>query len=1026
MMKSKPHAVKGTLGVAAGILIAAIALPPHGSFAPGSPGAAPAWAAGSDADATAAEHPEFITNARRLTYEGRRAGEGYFSPDDTKLIFSTERDPANPFFQIYVLDLTTGDSHRVSPGTGKTTCAYFSPDGERVLFSSTHLDPEAVEKQKEEIAFRAEGKEHRYSWDFDEYYDVFTARTDGSDLRRVTTALGYDAEASFSPDGKQIVFASNRHAYEPGALSEEEQERLGYDSAFFLDIYIMNADGSNVRRLTDEPGYDGGPFFTPDGERVVWRHFTGDMMLSDVHTVRTDGTDRRRLTDFGSMSWAPYFHPSGGYAIFTSNKLGFGNFELYIVDAEGTREPVRVSFEDGFDGLPIFSNGGDLLSWTSNRTENGLGQIFLADWNHELALEALEAAPLRTPATTEDRAEEAPKAEPPSSQSGSGPPPPDAGPAAAGDPELSPQITAADLSAHVSYLASDELEGRMTGSEGARKAADYIARRFEEAGLVPGGDDGTYFQAFEFTAGVNAAPGGNELEVAGGDLADRDFELDRDFRPLSFSSNGEIEGGLAFAGYGIVLPDENSYDSYAGLDVEDKVVLVLRYSPEDAEMERRQELNHYASLRYKALTARERGARALLVLTGPRSPSAGELAPLTFDTSLQGSGILAASISGEVGKALFEAAGKDLEEVQAELDRENPHFEGTFEIPDLRVSLRLELEREKKSCRNVVGLLPPSDGNDEAEYVVAGAHYDHIGHGEAGGSLAHKGEEGMIHNGADDNASGTAMVLELAAAAAQARGRGELGGRGMVFACWSGEEIGTIGSSHYLEAPAVPLERSVAYLNFDMVGRLRENRLNLQGTGSSDAWNGIIERRNVPAGFQVKLNQDPYLPTDATPFYLKKIPVLSFFTGSHEDYNRPTDDPATLNYEGMERIGRFARNVLTDVATREERPAYVEVERKRSESGARASLRAYTGTIPDYAADDVEGLRLAGVRAGGPADKAGLQEGDIVVHFAGVEIKNIYDYTFALGGVKVGEPVEIAVLREGERMALVIVPETRE
>lgn len=1029
----------------------------------------------------------FITQSRRLTIEGRRAGEGYFSPGDGLMVLSSEREPGNPFYQIYVLDLRTGDSHRVSPGIGKTTCAYFRSKNDELLFSSTHLDPEAEKKQKEEIEFRESGKERRYSWDYDEHYDVFSANIDGTGLTRLTDAPGYDAEAAYSPDGEEIVFTSNRHAFPAEDLSEEDRKRMEYDQAYFLDLYIMDADGSNQRRLTDWPGYDGGPFFSPDGESIVWRHFTEDMMQADVYTIKTDGSDVRRLTNFHSMSWAPFFHPSGEYVIFTSNKLGFENFELYIVDADGTREPVRVTFTDGFDGLPIFSSSGDLLSWTSNRTENDLGQIFLARWNHRAALAALEEAPLREISTS---AEESGRV----STGGSGPPAPEgndppfsylqplagASPARSGadrarsypfaqesqekpkkvDPtkrrphedmphssaerqaamvapvppalpaDLSAEVTALDLGSHVGFLASDEMEGRMTGTPQIARAADYIAENFRHAGLEPAGDDGTYFQEFEFTAGVDvvAEESGLRLNWAGDEVESISFEVQKDFRPLSFSSNGSFEGEVVFAGYGLFIPGsmEEGYDSYGDIDVKDKVVVVLRYVPEEVSVERRSELNQLASLRYKAMIAREREAKAILVVTGPNSPNAGELVSLTLDTSLQGSGILAASITSEVADAILSASGKTLQELQDGLDVENPHFEGTFAVPDITIDLELALERRRQTCRNVVGMLPPAGANEVSEYVVLGAHYDHIGRGEAGGSLAHKGEEGMIHNGADDNASGTAVVLELAAALAAARAEGDLSGRrGLLFACWSGEEIGLIGSHHFAENPPVPLENMAAYFNFDMVGRMRENKLLLQGTGSSPDWNKIIERKNVVAGFDIDLKDDPYLPTDATSFYPKKVPVLAFFTGSHEDYNRPTDDATTLDYAAMERIGLFARALAIDVAEREERPAYAEVERPKSQSAGRSGLRAYTGTIPDYAADDVQGVKLSGVRADGPADKAGLRGGDVIVELAGLEITNIYDYTFALNAVKIGEPVDVIVLRDGERLTLTIIPEAR-
>jgi len=214
----------------------------------------------------------FLSNVRQLTFEGKRSGEGYFSPDGQALIFQSEREAGNPFYQIYFLDLASGESHRVSPGLGKTTCSFFRPGSDEVLFSSTHLDPQAKAKQQAELDFRAAGKERRYAWDYDEQMDIFSARRDGSHLKRLTSARGYDAEASYSPDGKKIVFCSLRDAYPTNKLSPEAWKHFQTDPSYFGEIYIMNANGSGQRRLTFSPGYDGGPFFSPDGQRIIWRH----------------------------------------------------------------------------------------------------------------------------------------------------------------------------------------------------------------------------------------------------------------------------------------------------------------------------------------------------------------------------------------------------------------------------------------------------------------------------------------------------------------------------------------------------------------------------------------------------------------------------------------------------------------------------------------------------------------------------------------------------------------------------------
>ncbi len=585
----------------------------------------------------AAQESRFITNARQLIFQGRRSGEGYFSPDGAKLIFQSEREEGNPFYQMYVLDLNTGDTTLVSPGTGKTTCGFFQPGTDRVVFASTHADPQAPEKQKAEQEFRASGKQRRYSWDYDDTFEIYSAKQDGSDFVNLSHSPGYDAEGAFSPDGQQIVFCSLRAAFPLEKLSPELRTRYEKDPSWFGDIYIMNADGSNVRRLTDAPGYDGGPFFSPDGRRIVWRHFEENGVIADIWTMKTDGTDKRRITDFKSMSWAPFYHPSGKYIIFTSNKFGFENFELFIVDAAGEREPVRVTFTSGFDGLPVFSPDGKKLCWTSGRTSDGKAQLFLADWNDGAARAALAASSERTCET--------------------------------GDSDtFSPEITEADLRQEVKWLANPARDGRMTGTAGAKAAADWLADYFRKAGLQSFDDD--FAMPFQFNAGERVLADKTRLEFIAGASRTLRARLNRDFRPLPFSESGEASGEVVFAGYGLVAPGDHGapYDSYAGLDVKGKIVLILRYVPENVEPARRAQLNRYAGLRYKAMLARERGAKAVLVATGPNSPHASELVPLTSDFTNSASGIVAASINGKTADALLSSSGETLKALQTALD----------------------------------------------------------------------------------------------------------------------------------------------------------------------------------------------------------------------------------------------------------------------------------------------------------------------------------------------------------------------
>ena len=330
---------------------------------------------------------QLLTNTLQLITNGARSGEGYFSADGTQFVYQAEM-PGNPFYQIYLLDLESGESNRVSTGVGLTTCAWIHPTLDRIMYASTHEDPNALAKQAEELAIRASGETRPYGWDYDPSYEIYAADSDGSNLVNLTHAAGYDAEGSYSPDGRTILFASNREAY-ARPLSKVEQGLLDDDASYFMDLYVMDADGSNVKQLTFSPGYDGGPFYNAEGTKILWRRFNPDGNSAEIWTMDADGSNQRQLTANGMVNWGPYYHPSGAYIIYSSNVLGHANFELFMIDPEGSSDPIRVTNTDGTDILPVFSPDGERLAWSTTRTPGGASQIHMADWNHELALELL-------------------------------------------------------------------------------------------------------------------------------------------------------------------------------------------------------------------------------------------------------------------------------------------------------------------------------------------------------------------------------------------------------------------------------------------------------------------------------------------------------------------------------------------------------------------------------------------------------------------------------------------------------------
>lgn len=972
---------------------------------------------------------ELIAKPRQITFEGLRAGEGYFNGDGTKMVFQSERDPVNPFYQIFMMDLDTGDIEKISPGSGKTTCAWIHPTEERVLFSSTHHDATSVQQQNELLELRRTGKTPRYSWDYDPEYEIY-ARESGGEYSRLSNARGYDAEGSYSPDGTKIVFASNRAAY-ARELSEKETELLKMDKSFFIDLYIMDSDGSNVKQLTDVNGYDGGPFFSPDGSRICWRRFSEDGLTAEIYTMKSDGSDVKRLTEIGAMSWAPYFHPSGEYLIFTTNRHGFSNFELYGVRTDGQGEPVRVTYTDGFDGLPVFLPDGKRIAWTSNRTSAKRSQIFMGQWNHEEMRQRLSLVK--------------------NSSSGTGDADREA--ALAASQESQPQFAAADVARHVDYLTRPELEGRLTGTEGERRATAYAAAYLESLGFEPAGEGGTFFDNFEFPAGCSITDR-NKMQIG-----DTTAKLNVDWRPLSFSADGEIEPSeVIFAGYGMRVPgtDEiEEYDSYVHLNVANRWVMVFRDLPQEIKPERRQQLARFSSPRRKASFARDMGARGIIFVAGPTSQVRNEL--IRFDSAASASGVSIAAISmtNEMAAKLFSEKDGNLGEQQKQLDDGSLAMGYILEGPTVATSI--EIERKTGVGRNVIAKLTAEDASEDAPFVMLGAHIDHLGRGAGSNSLAKDDEQDQIHQGADDNASGVGAMLEVAQYLASEKRAGRLDAkRDFYVAGWSGEELGLFGSQSFIEsfyelypdAPraevdpeaermarahgmatnAAPLTPAIAaYLNMDMVGRLRE-KLVVQGIGSSPKFDSLVRRRNVPVGLELTLDKtSTRLPTDASAFVARDVPILSAFTGAHEDYHTPRDTKEKLNYEGAAEIAKLFALISRGMLTDETVPEFKLDEGEKQEGEVpRARLTAYLGTVPDYAAGKIKGLKLSGVAADGPAATAGVKGGDIIIELAGKKIEDIYDYTYAIEALKIGEEIDIKVKRDEKEVVLKITPGSRD
>jgi Tol biopolymer transport system component len=911
----------------------------------------------------------YISNMRQLTFEGKRAGEGYFSQDGKWLTFQSERESDNPFYQIYVMNVQTGATHRVSPGQGKTTCSWIHPSNKKVLFSSTHHDPELKKKAQAEWEERKNPKT-KYNWSFDDAYEIYEASMDGKNLRNLTRAKGYDAEASYSPDGKWIAFASNRSAFE-GKMTPEEQKQFERDASFMMDLYIMKSDGTQLKRLTTSPGYDGGPFFSPDGKRLTFRRFSADGHSAEVFTMNIDGTDERQLTHLKAMSWAPFYHPSGDYLIFATNKQGYQNFELYIVDTAGLKPPVRVSALPGFDGLPVFGPDGRTLVWTHSN-ENGEAQLYRADWDDALARQAL-GLPLTAP-----RAK-----------------------------QLAPAIQASDARTWVTYLASEHFAGRMTGSPKEEEYTQALARAFTEMGLK------AEVQTYEFTSGIELAEN-NVLKMQIGDASEQPA-LSGDWIPLSYSKNGKYpQAPAVFAGYGIVaaaIPPQQAYDSYQDVDVKDKWAVVFSGLPDEVPNERRFHLHIYSRLQHKAMAARQAGAVGLIVVEDTKTPAAPM--KLNFEGRADDAGIPVIRVSQKLADRMFSAAGTTRAEWTAKLAKGE-----TSGTPLGKVSLEAEiaLKFKKSKARNVIARLN-AKSNDHWTTVV-GAHLEH------GNSLSTAKD--AIHYGADDNASGVAAVMEIAHWLSDKVQRGEIKlKQNVIFGLWTGEELGLLGSTHFAQTAKVKSsERISAYVNMDMVGRLRDG-LAVQGVGSAKEWRGLVERVSSKNPMKLKMQDDPYLPTDAMAFYMAQYPAISFFTGSHPEYHTGKDTADLLNYEGIAEVSGWIAS-LTAALAQSQKPlvTYQKVEGGKREGGSRG-FRLYLGTIPDYTSEGKPGVAISGTSKNSPAEKAGLLPGDVIVELGGIPIKNIHDYVYCLQALKANQKTKMRVLRAGKEKQLEITPELK-
>jgi hypothetical protein len=575
---------------------------------------------------------------------------------------------------------------------------------------------------------------------------------------------------------------------------------------------------------------------------------------------------------------------------------------------------------------------------------------------------------------------------------------------------------------HVKYLASPELKGRATGSPELEKAASYIAGQFKAAGLKPAAGN-NYEQAFPVVteAKLGAA---NHLYIVNGRR--EELRAGPTYMPFSFSASGKSAGaGIVFAGYGITARDLN-YDDYEGLDVQGKFVLLLRHEPQEMDAQSifdGKALTQHANYAIKAANAKAHGARGVILINDTYTHNDGkdELQSFGRASGPTDAGIFFLQVKTAVAESWLKAENHDLKTMMAAIDKDlKPQ---SFALSKVTVDVEVEIKHETHTVHNVEAFLP----GETPEYVIVGAHYDHLGMGDEH-SLAPSEVGKSIHFGADDNASGTAGVIELAKWFAQEY-RTHKPKRGILFVTFAGEELGLLGSSYLAEHPLLPIENAVAMLNMDMIGRIRDGKVYVNGAGTGSTFAALLHEVPSPPSLKLDFSESiGYGGSDHMSFTPKRVPVMFFFSGLHADYHKPSDTWDKIDAPDAATLLGYVGALVTHIANDPERPQFQKVAEKEAPTGGGGGGSGYGpnfGSIPDFN-EPPKGVRFADVREGTPAAKAGLKAGDILIEFDGKEIGNLYDFTYALRSHKVGDNVTVKVLRGGQTVeAKVLLTERR-
>jgi aminopeptidase YwaD len=566
-------------------------------------------------------------------------------------------------------------------------------------------------------------------------------------------------------------------------------------------------------------------------------------------------------------------------------------------------------------------------------------------------------------------------------------------------------ITADEVLSHIKYLASDELGGRFPGTHGDTLAEEYAVKLFKSYGLTPIAEDG-YREHFSFVTEVKPGSGNKFSVDLNGD--EESYKMGEDFYPVNFSHNQSVEGELVFAGYGINAPDKK-YDDFGRINLNGKIAVILRYTP-GYNTPHNDPFADYEPIRKKCNSVRDAGAKGIIIVTGPNNGEDELMTKMRLSNENENIGIPVIDVKRNIIEKVFKANGKNLAVVQKAID--STRTPNSFALEHVTVKFKTDLKYIEANTANIIGYLEGNDPVLKNEVIVIGAHFDHLGDGMKYGSLYEK-HEPAIHNGADDNASGSSGVLEIAEKMASEKSKFK---RSYIFMLFSGEEAGLIGSAFFTKSGLYKQYNIVAMINMDMIGRLNENKLTIEGAGTSSIWKNILDSlNNIHDKLSLTFGESGFGSSDQSSFYAKDLPVLMFFTGLHSDYHRPSDDWEKINAPGEVKVLDLVYDLIVTLDNRTQKPDYVKA--KEEEQKTMRGFKVTLGIIPDYS-DAVEGLQVNGVKTGGPGDKAGLLKGDIIVKFGTHVVKNIYDYTYALGDFKLGDETDVVVKRNGEELTL--------